>query len=199
MSTAIATPGPRMDLGPAPPSASGQSQLLYTTVRSLKSLMRTTDRQPQQLLQAAGCHSGGLRTNFAHIIHQQPLLPSIETFICNVTASLKIKMAVLVTALIYVERLRKHLPNTATGSADTPYRIFLASLLLADKFWSDHSVQIKNLVAAAGGVFSLKEISAMERALLKLLKFNLYVSADEIRTHALRLGICIDEHAVAAA
>ncbi|KAJ2443678.1 hypothetical protein GGF42_006549, partial [Coemansia sp. RSA 2424] len=96
-------------------------------------------------------------------------------------------------------RLRKHLPNTATGSADTPYRIFLASLLLADKFWSDHSVQIKNLVAAAGGVFSLKEIAAMERALLKLLKFNLYVSADEIRTHALRLGICIDEHAVAAA
>ncbi|KAJ2059963.1 hypothetical protein GGI17_004075 [Coemansia sp. S146] len=108
-------------------------------------------------------------------------------------------MAVLVTALIYVERLRKHLPKTATGSMDTPYRIFLASLLLADKFWSDHSVQIKNLVAAAGGVFSMKEIAAMERALLKLLQFNLYVSADEIRTHAQKLGICIDEYPVTAA
>ncbi|KAJ2742321.1 hypothetical protein GGI20_004564 [Coemansia sp. BCRC 34301] len=198
MSTAVATPGSRMDLGLAPASAGGQSKLLYTTVRSLKSLMRTTDRQPQQqYLQAGG--GGGLRSNFAHIIQQQPLLPSIEAFVCSVTASLKIKMAVLVTALIYVEQLRKHLPNTATGSADTPYRIFLASLLLADKFWSDHSVQIKNLVAAAGGVFSMREISAMERALLKLLKFNLYVSADEIRTHAQKLGICIDEHAVTAA
>ncbi|KAJ2890131.1 hypothetical protein IWW38_004302 [Coemansia aciculifera] len=196
MSTVVATPGPRMDLGPAPTSASGQSQLLNTTVRSLKSLMRTTDRQPlqQQLHQA-----GGLRSNFAHIINQRPLLPSIETFICSVTASLKIKMAVLVTALIYVERLRRHLPNTATGSADTPYRIFLASLLLADKFWSDHSVQIKSLVAAAGGLFSQREICAMERALLKLLKFDLFVSADEIRTHALKLGIFIDENAVAPA
>ncbi|KAJ2902866.1 hypothetical protein GGI21_004499 [Coemansia aciculifera] len=108
-------------------------------------------------------------------------------------------MAVLVTALIYVERLRRHLPNTATGSADTPYRIFLASLLLADKFWSDHSVQIKSLVAAAGGLFSQREICAMERALLKLLKFDLFVSADEIRTHALKLGIFIDENAVAPA
>ncbi|KAJ2037118.1 hypothetical protein H4S03_003181 [Coemansia sp. S3946] len=195
MSTAIATPGPRMDLGPVPSSINGQSRLLYTTVRSLKSLMRTSDRQPQQLYQ----QSGGIRSNFAHIIHQQPLLPSIDDFIRSVTASLNIKMAVLVTALIYVERLRKHLPKTATGSMDTPYRIFLASLLLADKFWSDHSVQIKNLVAAAGGVFSMKEISAMERALLKLLKFSLYVSADEIHTHAHKLGICIDEHPVTAA
>ncbi|KAJ2488902.1 hypothetical protein IWW37_004439 [Coemansia sp. RSA 2050] len=195
MSTAIATPGPRMDLGPVPPSASSESRLLYTTVRSLKSLMRTSDRQPQQLCQA----SGGMRSNFAHIIHQPPLLPSIEAFIGSVTASLKIKMVVLVTALIYVERLRKHLPRTATGSMDTPYRIFLASLLLADKFWSDHSVQIKYLVAAAGGVFGMREIAAMERALLKLLKFNLYVSADEIRTHAYKLGICIGENAIASA
>ncbi|KAJ2006011.1 hypothetical protein GGI04_000798 [Coemansia thaxteri] len=194
MSTALATPGPRVDLGPTAAGGTSQSsQLMRTTARSLKSLMRTSDRAPQQ--HAVGVSS--LRSNFAHIILQPPLLPAIESFICSVTASLKIKVGVLVTALIYVERLRKQLPKSATGSADTPYRIFLASLLLADKFWSDHSVQIKSLVAAAGAVFSKREIAAMERALLKLLRFNLYVSADEIRTHAQRLGMCIDEHTAA--
>ncbi|KAI8326119.1 hypothetical protein GQ54DRAFT_295039 [Martensiomyces pterosporus] len=155
-------------------------QLLRTTAWSLRSLMRTTD----QLAQGTS-----LRSNFAHIIPASQTLPTIEVFVHSITASLSIKPAVLVTALIYVERLGSRLPKSATGTADTPYRIFLSALLLADKYWSDHSVVAKSLVGASGGLFQQREICAMERALLKFLGFNLFVSAEEIRHYAEKLSI----------
>ncbi|KAJ2548748.1 PHO85 cyclin-1 [Coemansia sp. RSA 1933] len=178
MSTAIATPSggvASVDLGRV-----HEQQLLRTAAFSLKSLLRTD----------------GHRSDSAQ--HQQillnpmlPNLPSIETFIFNITTNLDVKTTVLVTALIYVERLSRRLPESATGTADTPYRIFLASLLLADKFWSDSAMPVKSLVAATGGVFAQREISNMERALLKLLGFNLFVSADQVRTHAQTIGFVI--------
>ncbi|KAI9501095.1 hypothetical protein GGI25_006071 [Coemansia spiralis] len=164
MTTAIAaTPG--LDI------SGSHGQLLRTAAYSLKSLLRTDTTQK------IGCTLANL--------------PPIETFVCSITSTLGIKTAVLVTALIYVERLSRRLPASATGTVDTPYRIFLAALLLADKFWSDHAVPIKSLVAATGGVFPLREISNMERALIKLLGFNLFVSADQVQCHAKKLGFDI--------
>ncbi|KAJ2381376.1 hypothetical protein GGI23_007599 [Coemansia sp. RSA 2559] len=182
MSTAVVTPNRgvvSVDLAHA-----HEQQLLRTAAFSLKSLLRTDS-------QARG--TGGAPNQ--HILLNPMLLnlPSIETFIFNITTSLDIKTAVLVTALIYVERLSRRLPESATGTVDTPYRIFLASLLLADKFWSDSAVPVKALVAAAGGVFAHREIASMERALIKLLGFNLYVSAEQIRKHAQRIGFVIPE------
>ncbi|KAJ1946668.1 hypothetical protein GGF37_001027 [Kickxella alabastrina] len=196
-----ATPGAHIDL--CNPANSSTSQLLMrTTAHSLNALLRAHERgRPES---NTSTHS--LRNNFAHIIPTRPtptsatvasssghLLPSIEGFVNIVTAALNTKTAVLVTALVYVERLRKRLPVSATVAADTPYRVFLAALMLADKFWSDHTVSAENFVVAAGGAFSRREIAAMERALLKLLGFRLYVSADDIRQHARRLGFAIDD------
>ncbi|KAJ1950123.1 hypothetical protein EC988_004505 [Linderina pennispora] len=177
MSTAIASTtalqGPALE-------CNSHSQLLRTTAWSLRSLMRTTDRL------ASG---PGLRGNFGHIIPASATLPSIEVFVNSITASLHIKAAVLVTALVYVERLGRRLPKSAQGTADTPYRIFLAALVLADKYWSDHAVKAKSLVKAAGGLFQLSEICAMERAVLKILGFRLYVSTEELRQYADKLSI----------
>ncbi|KAJ2703993.1 hypothetical protein FB645_003649 [Coemansia sp. IMI 203386] len=178
-----------------------QQLLMHTAACSLKSLLRTVDSHGQP---ASGAQEtvSSLRGNFSHMMPKtaaappviiastsRQMLPPIEVFVRSITNTLNTKAAVLVTALIYVERLGKRLPRSATGAPDTPYRVFLAALMLADKFWSDHSVAAKNLVAAAGGAFGQREIAAMERAMLKLLGFNLYVSADHIRQHARKIGM----------
>ncbi|KAJ1667457.1 hypothetical protein IW140_000830 [Coemansia sp. RSA 1813] len=177
MSTAIATPSggvASVDLG-----CVHEHQLLRTAAFSLKSILRTD---------GSNSMAGTLLNPML------PNLPSIERFIFNITTTLEIKTAVLVTALIYVERLSRRLPESATGTVDTPYRIFLASLLLADKFWSDSAVPVKSLVAATGGIFAQREISNMERALIKLLGFNLFVSVDQIRSHAQKIGFVVPEY-----
>ncbi|KAJ2776778.1 PHO85 cyclin-1 [Coemansia interrupta] len=199
MLTAIA-PAPSAPLTLSNPVSSIQSQhqLMQTAAFSLKSLLRTTDVPRQDLNSGIG----SLRGNFSHIMpakttstpvilasSSKQMLPAIEVFVRSITSTLNIKTAVLVTAMVYVERLGKRLPRSATGAPDTPYRVFLAALLLADKFWSDHAVRAKNLVAAANGAFGQREIAAMERAMLKLLSFNLYVSAEDIRKHANKIGV----------
>ncbi|KAJ1825214.1 PHO85 cyclin-1 [Coemansia sp. RSA 2599] len=174
---------------------------MRTAAWSLKSLLRTVDSQGQLVAPETAETVSSLRGNFSQMMPKAAvapvimastsrlMLPPIEVFVRSVTSTLNIKAAVLVTALVYVERLGKRLPRSATGAPDTPYRVFLAALMLADKFWSDHSVSAKSLVAAAGGAFGQREIAAMERAMLKLLGFNLYVSAEHIRQHARKIGM----------
>ncbi|KAJ1961614.1 hypothetical protein GGI12_003150 [Dipsacomyces acuminosporus] len=168
-------------------TTSSNSHILRTAACSLRSLMRTTN----QISQGAS-----LRSNFAHIIPASQTLPTMEMFVHSITSSLKIKPAVLATSLVYVDRLGSRLPKTARGTADTPYRIFLAALLLADKYWSDRSVMVKNLARASDGLFQQREICAMEVALLKILGFRLYVSAEEIQGYADKLGISLDADSI---
>ncbi|KAJ1647348.1 PHO85 cyclin-1 [Coemansia erecta] len=208
MLSAIApAPGAQLQLFNPASGVQSQQLLMRTAACSLKSLLRTVDSCGQQpAFDVAAEPVSSLRGNFSHMMPKAAaaaaapqsiimastsrlMLPPIEVFVRSVTSTLNTKAAVLVTALIYVERLGKRLPRSATGAPDTPYRVFLAALMLADKFWSDHSVAAKNLVAAAGGAFGQREIAAMERAMLKLLGFNLYVSADHIRQHARKIGM----------
>ncbi|KAJ1846823.1 PHO85 cyclin-1, partial [Coemansia sp. RSA 2703] len=155
MLSAIA-PVPSAPLMLSNPVSSIQSQqrLMQMAVYTLKSLLRTTDAPRQDLNSGIG----SLRGNFSHIMpantastpvilasSSKQMLPTIEVFVNNVTSTLNIKTTVFVTALVYIGRLGKRLPRSATGAPDTPYRVFLAALLLADKFWSDHAVRAKNL------------------------------------------------------
>ncbi|KAJ2497861.1 hypothetical protein GGH96_004779 [Coemansia sp. RSA 1972] len=183
MSTVIVTPSAPVELGPGT-----ESQLLYTAACSVKALLRTTIDKPG----ASSVLTSNLRSNFAHLMVKSSILPPLETFVMSVAKTLTVKPVVVVTSLIYVERLSIRLPQSATGKTDTPYRIFLAALLLADKFWSDRPVKVKALVAATGGLFKHQEVLAMERALLRILKFNMFVSADQVRGFASKRGIDID-------
>ncbi|KAJ2359340.1 hypothetical protein IWW50_000142 [Coemansia erecta] len=186
MTTVIATPRASVEL-----RTSSEADLLYTAACSVKALLRTTSDHPGAG-NTTGVLTSNLRSNFAHLMAKSAVLPPLESFVCSVAKTLSVKPAVVVTSLIYVERLSERLPQSATGKMDTPYRIFLAALLLADKYWSDQAVKVKALVAATGGLFKHREILAMERALLRILGFNLFVSADQIRAFANTLGIDID-------
>ncbi|KAJ2780155.1 hypothetical protein H4R18_003603 [Coemansia javaensis] len=178
MSTAVVvTPAADAIAGIQPPSL----RLLQTAACSVKELLRP-----------GGMVSSNLRSNFAHLMAgSPPALPPIETFVCTVARTLGVSALVVATSLVYVERLSGRLPRSASGRADTPYRIFLAALLLADKYWSDRAVTIKSLVVAAGGLFRHREILAMERALLRVLRFDLSVSPEHIRRFADDLGLDI--------
>lgn len=150
--------------------------LRTTTASSLKSLMRTNT---------------GLQHNFAHIIDPRlASLPPLETFICSITSTMNIKFGVLLTALVYVKRLKSRLPKSAIGTLDTPYRVFLAALLLADKFWSDKPLTTtKTLAKATNGMFGQREIRHMQRAVLNILEFRLYVSDQELLVQAQAYGL----------
>ncbi|PIA17688.1 hypothetical protein COEREDRAFT_80368 [Coemansia reversa NRRL 1564] len=188
MSAVIATPNASVALCP-----SVEAQLLHSAACSVKAFIRTSNDVVGSNNGTGKLLTSNLRSNFAHLMTSKTnMLPSIETFVSSVTRTLGASVAVLVTALIYVERLSKRLPQKAIGKADTPYRIFLGTLLLADKYWSDRAIKVRALVTATGGLFRHCEILAMERAMLGLLGYKLFVSAENIRNFAKNLGINID-------
>ena len=102
----------------------------------------------------------------------------------------------MVVGLIYVYRLKKTLPTTARGDFDTPYKIFLSAILVASKYLSDHSLQNKRMAEITDGLYNVKDINTMERSFLGLLRYDLWVNAEEIdqfiKDHKVDLNIDAD-------
>ncbi|KAI8981839.1 cyclin domain-containing protein [Mycotypha africana] len=104
------------------------------------------------------------------IYYQHLLLPELSTFIHTVYKKCKLSPTVLVIGLIYLERLKKNLPPQAQGEYDTPYKLFLAAIIIATKYIEDynsHAVVIYKVVSA---LYSTKELNEMERSFLGVLK-----------------------------
>ncbi|KAI0219420.1 PHO85 cyclin-1 [Massospora cicadina] len=97
-------------------------------------------------------------------------------------------VAELVTGTIYVSlsseptrripELRLHLPDGAIGAPDTLHRIYTAALLLACKYTGDPFSHCD--VARASSLFTLQDINQMEFEFLKLLDYDLWISADQL-------------------
>jgi len=87
----------------------------------------------------------------------------------------------IVVSLIYINRLKKTLPSTAQGDFDTPYKIFLSSILVASKYLSDHALQNKNIANITNGLYTNRDVNTMERSFLGMLRYDLWVEADEIK------------------
>ncbi|CAG8519161.1 7944_t:CDS:2 [Funneliformis caledonium] len=99
-----------------------------------------------------------------------------------ITAKSNVSKVTMVVGLIYVHRLKKTLPKTARGAFDTPYKIFLSAILVASKYLSDHSLQNKAIADITSGLYTVKDVNTMERSFLGLLKYNLWVDADDFKT-----------------
>jgi hypothetical protein len=63
---------------------------------------------------------------------------------------------------------------------EAAHRIFVASLLVASKFSDDRPLSTKQVVRATGDVWSIKEITQMELALLHFLQWRLSIQPDEM-------------------
>ena len=81
-------------------------------------------------------------------------------------------------SLIYMDRLKAHLPAHARGERGTQHRLFLAASLLASKFLHDFAALSAKAVAkcrACHGLFALEDVRMMERDFLRLVGYQLNV------------------------
>lgn len=113
-------------------------------------------------------------------------IPTLETFISSVVRRSDPKVSTLMTTLLYFSRLRSKLSPAARGIRSTPHRIFLACLILSDKFLNDFNPDNKDWAAYSRiGEFRLSnlEINTMEKELLFLLDWNLNFEPSELEHH----------------
>ncbi len=148
--------------------------------------------------------------NAANPYPREALIPPLEKFISSVIERTG-NVTVLVSSLVYLDRLKTKLPNIHYESPDTPHRIFLGCLILAAKFaldgpptnrvWAEQnfnsSVTTTNINRFG---FSIAEINFKERELLSFLGWDLFITPDDfyqtlelllapIRDHQMRQAI----------
>jgi PHO85 cyclin-1 len=113
-------------------------------------------------------------------------IPALETFISRVVRQSSVQVPTLMTTLVYLSRLRSKLTPTAKGIRSTPHRIFLACLILSEKFLDDCSLYNKDWASYSRiGEFSFnnQEVNIMEKQLLFLLDWNLNFEPSELEHH----------------
>jgi hypothetical protein len=113
-------------------------------------------------------------------------VPLLETFISSVVRQSNVQVSTLMTTLLYLARLRSKLAPTAEGTRSTPHRIFLACLILSEKFLNDFSPYNKHWASYSRvGEFSLSnfDVNIMEKQLLFLLDWNLKFEPSELEQH----------------
>ncbi|CAO3653860.1 unnamed protein product [Mucor fragilis] len=92
--------------------------------------------------------------------------------------------AVKLFTLIYLLRLKSKLPDNAKGGPDTPYRLFLAAVLTSSKYLSETGTGLTStqLSALTNSVYTPKDINRMERSFLGLIRYDLWVSTQDIQS-----------------
>ncbi|KAI8096157.1 cyclin-like protein [Halteromyces radiatus] len=115
-------------------------------------------------------------------------LPDLLPFIQLITEKCNVQPVHLIMALMYVQRFRNSLPSGYKAEPEAAHRIFVASLLVASKYSEDHCLSTKQVVRATGDVWSIKEITRMELALLRFLQWNLFIHPEEMVEFLEKLG-----------
>lgn len=104
--------------------------------------------------------------------YQHMLLPELPTFIKLVYQKCRLTPTVLVIGLIYLERLKKNLPDQAQGEYDTPYKLFLATMIVATKYIEDYTSHAVSIYRIVSPLYAKRELNEMERSFLGVLKVN---------------------------
>ncbi|KAI3573910.1 hypothetical protein IWW34DRAFT_634451 [Fusarium oxysporum f. sp. albedinis] len=116
----------------------------------------------------------------AHII-------SLEDFIAVLLRASESYVTTLMGALVYMVRLKSKLQPGVKGRHTTNHRIFLASLILASKYFEDEALMNKHWALITcmeiKGVymgFDLKEINLIEKQFLHLLGWELHITPEDL-------------------
>lgn len=123
-----------------------------------------------------------------------PPLPHLRAFITHLVMQSNISTPTFLTSLVYLARIKSQLPPGTIGFRCTCHRIFLVSLILADKyvndvnytnsFWAESSIM--NWAGYYFG-FLTSEITAAEGQLLSLLEYNVRITQDDLQERLLPL------------
>lgn len=113
-------------------------------------------------------------------------LPELLPFIGKVCKKCKVDLRTMLFALIYAKRFGEALErqgSSARGEYGTCHRIFLASLLSAKKAQGENSVYFDNnqLAECTDGVWSVKDIEMMEKALASTIGFDFIVDEETVK------------------
>ncbi|WPK25836.1 hypothetical protein PUMCH_003169 [Australozyma saopauloensis] len=107
-------------------------------------------------------------------------LVSLRKFICRLIEHSNVQTPTLMTALVYLNRLRGVLPGNAVGMGTTRHRIFLASLIISAKTLNDSSPLNRHWTKYTDGLLTNKDVNLAERELISLLRWNLTVPEKEL-------------------
>lgn len=87
--------------------------------------------------------------------------------------------AVVHHSLYLLSRLKARYPS-ARGTASSPHRLFLSSLMLSSKINMDDTYSNRSWTIVGGNFFALKEVNQMERELFAFLGWNVVVKREEL-------------------
>ncbi|KAJ1964030.1 hypothetical protein IWQ62_003047 [Dispira parvispora] len=105
-------------------------------------------------------------------------LPSLSSFIRSVVHRTQSPVTAIITALIYLCRLKQRHPS-CKGSPGAGHRLILAALITATKYLYDDAYHNRSWVTVSQGLFNLSEINQMEMEFLVFLNFRLSVTRDQ--------------------
>jgi hypothetical protein len=112
--------------------------------------------------------------------HHQRRLPSLASFVRQVYVKCRLSPAILVIALIYIQRLQHELPIDSKGDYDTPHKVFLAAIILACKFNDDSKSRVQSIYQCVSVVYTNIDVNEMERSFLGVVNYDLYVDIKQL-------------------
>lgn len=145
------------------------------TVETLFSpMMPDLDRLHAKLVQVASsllaCHPPS--PSSAHI----PVLP---VFAAHLMKKEYVSPASFITCIVLLQRAARNLPAGAKGLYCTPHRLLMAAVLIAMKSLYDTPPTNKQWAAAFPALFTLADVNLMEKQMLALLDWHIFVTPEE--------------------
>ncbi|ORY89102.1 hypothetical protein BCR35DRAFT_329558 [Leucosporidium creatinivorum] len=118
-----------------------------------------------------------------------PSLPPIEQYIWEVARRVHRPTGLLLVVLVYINRLKKIIPRSATGNLHcTLHRVFFGTFALASKTLNGKLLLFLSWnvdLAKVSLIFDLPSIHRIERELLSLFGYKIGIGPEELTTQAL--------------
>ena len=119
----------------------------------------------------------------------QPTLPPLEAFIQHLVNGSHVSVLTLTSSLVYLSRLQKRHPSMSIGLPCAFHRLFLTSLILADKFLNDECLynkkwsRLTKMKPYEWSGFDIADVNLMERQFLLLLDWQVRITDEDLFPH----------------
>ncbi|KAL5346683.1 PHO85 cyclin-1 [Pseudogymnoascus australis] len=118
--------------------------------------------------------------------HLDDKIPALDYYVSSIVRQANIQVPILLTTLLYLSRLNSKLPLIGNGVRYSPHRIFLACLIISEKFLDDSSLHNRDWALCSQFekfTFSNQEVNIIEKQVLFLLEWNLNFQVSELEHH----------------
>ncbi|KAK2956556.1 putative Cyclin fold protein [Blattamonas nauphoetae] len=121
----------------------------------------------------------------AHSQHPVPPFMTVYKHVYSLFRRAQVEPECLIASISYLSTLLSHCsPNSSSPLALTSLnweRLTFTLIMIASKAWDDVSCSSKSFATCSNGEISLAELGRMERLVLTVLDYTLYLTADDYR------------------